>query len=128
MVTSRRSFFARLAGLLAAARVAQSAPVYGWSGGAVPGALVGGLDWASGPDRTVVARVTREQVAVWFDVPPELIARSATFRAPDTRTDDHDICCDRDGWWLESWVTGERVPLTVHDASARLATGYTRGR
>lgn len=86
MSLSRRSFFAKLAGAVVAVKAVPAAsgrlaaaaarltgkPVYGCSGGGRIGSIAGGV-------------LTREQVAEWFDVPPELIASAPT---PLARTSD----------------------------------------
>lgn len=81
----------------------------------------------TGPERIKVviledgakARLLRPELAQ-----PVSANRIATFSAPDTLTRDHDICCDNGGWWLQSWENGTRHPLTMQEATKRLALGY----
>lgn len=112
MSISRRSFFAKVAGAAVATQVLPSlaSPVYGSTGGAHVGSIGSGLAYA-----------TEELLeASSVDVSDLL----PTFMAPDTLTDDHDICCDSGGWWLQSWENGARQPLTAEEATQRLAVGY----
>jgi hypothetical protein len=81
-VVNRRLFFGTILGVFVGSKVAPVTPAWGYTSGGQVGAITGSLRpiEVSATDKEFLeaATLSRDQVARWFDVPPELIGPPST--------------------------------------------------